>query len=123
MDERRNFQRVPFATNAEITYHGKKYHGELLDISLTGALVLGKEQIPLAEGNRCKLSIHLLDSEINLQFEADIVHLHERRVGFKFISEDAETASHLRRLLELNIGSSDAIDREVSLLLKDKNIH
>ena len=120
MDERRNFQRVPFATQAEINCSGKKYHGELLDISLQGALVLYKGTIPLEEGNRCELSIHLLDSEVTLQFEADILHRRENRFGFKFVSEDTETATHLRRLLELNIGSSEAIDREVAFWLKEK---
>jgi len=120
MDERRNFQRVPFATQAEINCNGKKYHGELLDISLQGALVLGKGIIPLEEGSCCELSIHLLDSEITLQFEANLLHRRDNKFGFKFISEDTETATHLRRLLELNIGSSETIDREVAFWLKDK---
>ena len=120
MDDRRNYQRVPFATKAEINCSGKKYHGELLDISLQGALVLYKGTIPLEECNRCELSIHLLNSEITLQFEANLLHRRDNKFGFKFISEDTETATHLRRLLELNIGSSEAIDREVDFLLKDK---
>jgi hypothetical protein len=120
MDERRNFQRIPFATKAEINCDGKIYHGELLDISLQGALILGKGTIPLAEGDRCELTIHLLDTEIALHFEADIMHRQENRFGIKFISEDTETATHLRRLLELNIGSSDSLDREISLWLQKK---
>ena len=120
MNERRNFQRVPFTTEAEIIYSGKIYPGELLDISFQGALVLGKDLIPLAGGNQCDLSIHLVDSEITLRFAADIIHQRENRIGLKFISEDAETATHLRRLLELNIGSSEALDREVALWLKDR---
>jgi c-di-GMP-binding flagellar brake protein YcgR len=120
MDERRNFQRVSFATKAEINCQGKKFHGELLDISLQGALVLAKGVIPLEDGNHCELLIHLLDSEITLQFEADIVHRQENRLGFKFVSEDTETATHLRRLLELNIGSAETIDREVAFWLKGK---
>jgi c-di-GMP-binding flagellar brake protein YcgR len=122
MSERRNFQRVPFATEAEIFCSGKKYLAELLDISLLGALVHCKSLIPLAEGSRCELAIHLMDSEVTLQFEVDIIHCRGNRVGFKFISEDTETAVHLRRLLELNIGSSEALEREVSLLLKDKHL-
>jgi len=118
MDERRNYQRVPFATEAEIYCNGKKYHGELLDICLKGALILSKGNIPLAKGNLCELSIHLLDSEVTLLFEADIVHCDENRIGFKFVSEDTETATHLRRLLELNIGSSEVIDREVEFWLQ-----
>ena len=120
MDERRHFQRVPFATKADINCEGNKYLGELLDISLQGALVLGKGMIPLEDGSYCELSIHLLDSEITLQFEAELVHRRDNKFGFKFISEDTETATHLRRLLELNIGSSEAIDREIDFWLKDK---
>jgi hypothetical protein len=120
MDERRHFQRVPFATKAEICCDGRIYPGELLDISLQGALVLGEGTIPLAEGKRCELTVHLLDSEVALQFEADIIHRQENRFGLKFISEDTETATHLRRLLELNIGSSDSLDREISLWLQKK---
>ena len=119
MGERRNFKRVPFATKAEINCNSNKYHGELLNISLRGALVHGQGEIPLAQGSRCELLIHLPDSEITLQFETDIIYCQDNRIGFKFISEDIETASHLRRLLELNIGSSEEIDREVAFWLRE----
>ena len=98
----------------------KKYYGDLLDISLQGALIHGKGDILLEEGNVCELSIHLLDSEITMQFDVDLVHRKENKFGFRFISEDTETMTHLRRLLELNVGSSEAIDKEISFWLKDK---
>jgi c-di-GMP-binding flagellar brake protein YcgR len=119
MVERRNFQRVPFATDAEINCNKKKFHGELVDISLQGALIHGKGSIPIKEGNLCELSIHLLDSEITMKFDVILIHREENRFGFKFIGEDTETMTHLRRLLELNIGSSEAIDKEISFWLKD----
>ena len=119
MTERRKFQRVPFATEAEINCNNNKYSGKLLDISLQGALIHGKGNIPLEKGNICALSIHLLDSEITLQFDVDIVHREENKFGFRFIGEDTETMIHLRRLLELNIGSSETIDKEISFWLKD----
>ena len=118
MDERRNFQRVSFAARTEIICAGKKYHCELTNISLRGALVLADRTLPLEEGSRCKLAIHLLDSEIILRFETDIIHRRDNRCGFKFISEDLETAIHLKRLLELNIGSSTAMEKEVARWLK-----
>jgi len=120
MTERRQFQRVPFATEAEISCNEKKYHGELLDISLQGALISGKGAIPLEKGVLCELSIRLLDSEITMQFDVDLVHREEDKFGFKFIGEDTETMIHLRRLLELNIGSSETIDKEISFWLKKK---
>ena len=113
MSERRNFQRIPFATKAEIYSNSNKFHGELINIFLPGALVHGREEIPLTEGTGCKLLIHLLDSDIFLQFETDIIYSPKNKFGFKFISEDIETARHLRRFLKLNIGSAKEIDREV----------
>ena len=97
----------------------KNITGNLLDISLQGALIHGKGTIPLEKGNICALSIRLLDSEITLQFDVNLVHLEENKFGFRFIGEDTETMIHLRRLLELNIGSSEAIDKEISFWLKD----
>ena len=119
MTERRNFQRVPFATEAEINCNEKKFNGDLLDISLQGALIHGHGTIPLEKGNICELLIHLVDSEITMHFDVDLVHREENKFGFKFIGKDTETMIHLRRLLELNIGSSEAIDKEISFWLKN----
>jgi len=118
MAEKRNFQRVPFATDAEILCNKKKHSGELLDISLNGALIQGKGHIHLETGSRCGLTIHLLETEIVLNFEADLVHTEGNRFGFKFVCEDTETARHLRRLLELNIGSAKEIEKEIAIWLK-----
>ncbi len=120
MAERRNFQRIPFTTDAEILCNNKKYKGQLLDISLKGALILGTGHVPLELGNRCDLTIYLMETEIVLNFEADLVHCKGNKLGFKFVSEDTETAMHLLRLLELNIGSSDEIEKEIAFWLKQK---
>ena len=119
MVERRNFQRVPFATKAEITCEEKKFRGELLDISLQGALIEGEEIIPFETGNICELLIHLSGSEITLQFDVNFVHREDKKLGFRFIGEDTETMTHLKRLLELNIGSSEILDKEISFWLKN----
>ncbi|MFC1837260.1 PilZ domain-containing protein [Thermodesulfobacteriota bacterium] len=118
MDDRRKFHRVPFATEAEINFAKATHKVDLLDISLQGALVQGKGAIPLKKGDPCQLSIHLLDSEITMQFDVSLVHRQGNNLGFRFTSEDTETMTHLRRLLELNIGSSDVLDREISFWLK-----
>ena len=119
MAEKRKFQRVPFTTEVEINCKEKNFSGELLDISLQGALIHRQGTIPFKEGDICELLIHLVDSEITMQFDVDLAHREENKFGFKFIGKDTETMIHLRRLLELNIGSSEAIDKEISSWLKD----
>jgi hypothetical protein len=76
-------------------------------------------KIPLVKGNRCELIIHLLRSEITSQTETDIIYCPKNRLDSKLINENLETASHLRRLMELNIGSSEIIHREVASWLKE----
>jgi len=120
MVERRNFQRVPFAAEAEINCEEKKIHGELLDISLQGALIQGRGTIPFETGNICELSVYLSGPEITLQFDVNLVHREDNRLGFRFIGEDTETMAHLKRLLELNIGSSEILDKEISFWLRNK---
>jgi hypothetical protein len=82
-------------------------------------LVNPEGKIPLVKGKRCELIIHLLSSVITLQPETDIIFCPKNRLGSTLISENLETASHLRRLMELNIGSSEIIDREVASWLKE----
>jgi c-di-GMP-binding flagellar brake protein YcgR len=94
MSERRNFQRVPFATVAEIYCNEKKYSGELLDISLQGALIQGAKSIPLEDGKSYELLIQLVDSEVTMKFDVTLVHREEDRFGFRFIGEDTETMIH-----------------------------
>ena len=100
MNERRNFQQVPFATKAEINCNSNNYHGQLVNISLRGALPLvyteGKKL--LVKGIHCELFIHFISSEITLQSETDIIYCLINRLGSKLISENLETASHLRGL-------------------------
>ena len=118
MPERRNFHRVPFGTKVEINCNEKKFHGELLDISLQGALIVDHGTIPIDKESLSVLSINLLDSDVTMRFEVRLVHREGNRLGFRFIGEDIESMTHLRRLLELNIGSSETVDREMSLWLK-----
>ena len=69
--------------------------------------------------NSCTLIIHLHSSDIKLIFDAELVHIHENNLGFKFISEDIGTMTHLRNLVSLNVGDYDKITDELDLWLKE----
>lgn len=116
MKERRHFSRIKFATHVQIIFENNKYEGELADVSLNGALFRPDGQIDLELGDICELSFLLSASEVNLVFKAQLVHEFNGYFGFKFLSEDMGTMSHLRRLLELNTGDSDQIAHELSFL-------
>lgn len=118
MDDKRKFHRVPFQCECQISSGDRKWTGELLDISLRGALFQLPQKASLELGANCYLDIQLADGNIDLQFEAELVHREDDRHGFLFLSENLETLTHLRRLLELNLGSDDFTKKEFSYWLE-----
>ncbi len=119
MDDKRYFSRINFTAQSQIEINDKVYSGELLDLSLRGALLSFKEQISAKMNDNCTLTIQLHSSDIKLLFEAEIVHIHQNNLVFKFISEDVGTMTHLRNLLSLNVGDYDKITDELEFWLTD----
>ena len=119
MESKRRFSRVNFVAKTHMEFNNNIYEGELLDISLKGALLHSRVKIPLKKGDCCILKIHLHSSDIILTFNAELAHLQQNDLGFKFTSEDVDTMTHLRRLLDLNVGNHDKITDELSFWLKE----
>jgi len=118
MSEQRHFQRVPFTATILVEGPGGQHKGQLIDISLQGLLFDAPEQLPISIGDTCSLSIVLPSADQRLCFEGTLIHHSERRYGFRFVREEDETMIHLRRLLELNLGCGEEIDREIEIWLK-----
>lgn len=117
MDNRRKFNRVPFQCDCQIRCAEQVWSGELLDISLRGALFQLSETTSLEFGDNCYLDISLADGGIHLQFESELAHKEGALHGFRFLSENLETLTHLRRLLELNLGEDDIMKKEIGYWL------
>ncbi len=116
-DSKRHFSRINFAAHAQIEFNNVVFEAELLDISLKGALFQPKKQTSLERGNCCTLKIFLHSSDITLTFNAELVHVEQNDLGFRFLNIDIDTMTHLRRLLGLNVGDQDKITRELSFLI------
>lgn len=112
MTEMRNYRRIPFHTTAAILLDEHQADCELVDIALRGALVEAKENIPLLIGDHARVQIELPNAELNLTFGVELIHRQEELYGFLFIDADDESLAHLRRLLELNLGDGEQVDRE-----------
>ena len=119
MSEQRRFKRINFQADVQITCEENILHGDLLDISLKGALISIREPGILQIGRQAGIRIYLPSSEITLTAEADVVHQRGKDYGFKFFKIDAESIGHLRRLLELNLGSSETVASELEFILKE----
>ncbi|MCD6526929.1 MAG: PilZ domain-containing protein [Desulfuromonas sp.] len=118
MSEKRHYARVDFIEQATLCCNGTTYNVTLVDISLKGALLQCSAPITVEPDIDCTISLQLEGSDIILQFIAHAAHLHQDTIGFQFTSMDSGSMSHLRRLLELNTGNPDEIDRELSYMVR-----
>jgi len=118
MNEQRHFLRIPFRSHSLVRCLYKGHDAELLDISLRGALfrIDTGPDIPL--NTLCDLTIDFSGSDIHLQFSGELVHREEKTYGFHLGTTDLDSFTHLRRLLELNTGDPEEIDRELFDWLK-----
>jgi len=108
----RNYQRIQFQTTATILVDEQKITCEVIDLALRGALLQTRDSLPLKTGEKVQVNIELPDSELLLAFGAELIHHEQHQYGFLFIDADVESLAHLRRLLELNLGDGEQVDRE-----------
>lgn len=115
-DERRQFSRVLF--NAECTLHQNdmEWASELQDISLKGILVRKPDHFQLDHEQGCEATIKLAGSETCIIMSLDYSHEDDTSIGFKCRYIDIDSMTHLKRLVELNLGQADMLMRELEAL-------
>ena len=114
MTEQRNYRRINFCTEADISIENSNYRCDLVDLALQGALFRSERKLPLSLGSQNHLSIYLPDSAVRMEFTGELIHQRGNFYGFIFTSEEAESMGHLRRLLELNFGDANQAEEEFS---------
>lgn len=120
MTEKRHYERVNFVEQAHVQIGESTLPCNLTDISLKGSLLqFSAGNIPeISPDQDCVISLQLEGSDIVLQFHASATHSQHNTIGFCFTSMDSDSMTHLRRLLELNTGDTEEIDRELSYMIK-----
>lgn len=113
----RRFRRVPFEAVVTMNLQEESFSGELLEVALKGAMVGTEGPLEMPLGTQCELCISIPDSPISLTFLAELKHKEEDRSGFLFISEDLDTLTHLRKLIELNTGDVETTRSELTAWL------
>ncbi|RJE78176.1 PilZ domain-containing protein [Pseudoalteromonas citrea] len=120
MEERRRFTRVLFSNQATLMTASGDYTCKVLDLSLNGALItLPVGYIPL-KNEPASLKFNLPDSEIAISMEVEIGHIEEAHLGLHCCQIDIESVTHLKRLIELNVGNDDILHRELEQLIWEK---
>jgi hypothetical protein len=115
--ERRKHARVAFHAPATLMLSDRTLEAIVLDLSLKGALVRLPVGTVMDNPAPCKLRVQLDEMLAGIDMETCVVHLEGRCAGLRCLSIDLDSVTHLRRLVELNLGDPALLDRELSELI------
>jgi len=118
-ENRRAFHRIFFEAPVAVIHNGHSHKAELLDVSLNGALLKKTANWSPESGQTVELKIALSGAaETIIAMQATVSHVENDHVGLKRDNIDMESISHLRRLVELNLGDSEMLHRELEHLVQ-----
>ena len=115
-DERRQFSRILF--NAECTLHQNdlEWTTEVLDISMRGILLHKPDHFCFDKNDPYEATINLSGSDSHIIMSLNLSHEDADTLGFRCKYIDIDSMTHLRRLVELNLGSEEMLKRELDAL-------
>ncbi|MCK5830097.1 MAG: PilZ domain-containing protein [Methylococcales bacterium] len=113
--DKRHFHRIFY--NADITLSNEStiINCKLIDISLKGCLLRFDTDWSEPLEDLYTLSLTLSD-EVSITMQASVAHVISTDVGFKCEHIDIDSISQLRRLVELNLGDSHLLERDLIAL-------
>lgn len=114
--DRRRFRRIAFDARTTIAQHGWNWPVQLVDLSLNGLLVQRPDDWRGIANEPFDVDIRL-DPEAHIKMQVKLAHDDHGQLGFVCEHIDVESISHLRRLIELNLGDEEELHRELAALL------
>ena len=113
---RRRFSRISFQAQARLFLPDGERPVEVIDLSLQGALIHPSAPMYVTVGTNGTLKIRLDDVGTSIRMEVAVVHHMGHYYGLACREIDLDSVTHLRRLVELNLGDEKLAEREFSLL-------
>jgi hypothetical protein len=116
--ERRHFHRIPLDRPASLTVRGRTYLCELADVSLKGALVLPEHGSVAERGDKVQMNILLDDmGDAVIHMSGEIAHVEDKHLGIQCHQLDLDSATLLRRVVELNLADADLLQRDLHAMI------
>jgi len=117
--ERRHYVRIAFHAPAQLILAERNIDVLVIDLSLKGALVRLPADTALDDDTPCVLQLSLDEVGDQIRMETTVTHVDGRYAGLSCHCIDLDSVTHLRRLVELNLGCEELLERELSALLAE----
>ncbi len=115
-DEQRRFTRVPFPAVVILRANDCQWECAVIDISLKGALLSRPPAWGANTGQAVDLDVQIAEG-IRIHMQGVVAHIEPDHIGVTCQHIDLESAAHLRRLVELNLGDEAQLHRELQALI------
>lgn len=115
--ERRHYVRVGFDASAQLTTALGTFSVHVLDLSLRGALLEIPEGVVVPPGAPCQLVVPLAQASDSIAMAGEIAHIVDRHAGLLCRTIDLDSVTHLRRLIELQLGDPALLERDLAELI------
>lgn len=113
--DRRHFSRIEFQATTHLSQGDKVWETELVDLSLKGILVTTPDPWD-ADTDLPFASTITLDNGSLIIMALAWRHTEGGRSGFVCQHIDIDSITHLRKLVELNLGDVNLLERELAAL-------
>jgi hypothetical protein len=115
-EEHRRFTRVPFPAMVILRTDDCQWECTVIDISLKGALLNRPGAWSAKPGQGVDLDV-LVAEGVHIHMKGVVAHIEADHVGVTCQHIDLDSAAHLRRLVELNLGDEAQLHRELQALI------
>lgn len=119
VEEKRHFQRIFYHAEAMLIGDEVEFPCRIIDLSMKGCL-LEFDQPWLGSAKTLYGLLLKLSDEVSISMTLSFAHAAGTRAGFKCDHIDIDSITNLRRLVELNLGDSAMLERELTALGADK---
>ena len=121
--DRRQYSRIGFRAPAQLVFADRTIGASIIDLSLKGAMIrlpMNETIESLASGTLCVQLGKVGDEEgSEIRMEVRVAHVSAGDAGLLCLAIDLDSVTHLRRLVELNLGDPELLERELSALVGD----
>ncbi|MCA9414213.1 MAG: PilZ domain-containing protein [Candidatus Omnitrophica bacterium] len=115
-DDKRRFTRVPFDCQVALENDkGETAEGRLVDVSVKGMQIQLESNEHLTSPVRFRAVLGANEPLFTIEGEAEITReTEDGQIGLYLLAVDIDSLTHLRRLVELNLGDSEQVADEIT---------
>ncbi|GFZ65756.1 cyclic diguanosine monophosphate-binding protein [Pseudomonas amygdali pv. eriobotryae] len=115
--DRRRFKRIAFDAKTDLKQGDQTWKVQLVDLSLKGLLIERPDPWNGDQTQPFEVDI-ILSNDAHVKMDVKITHDNNRQLGFVCRHIGLESISHLKRLVGLNLGAPQELDRELAALIE-----